>query len=533
MSPEDIMNSTNNTNNDVKRANGKKGGTAFAVILILVVIVVAAAVAVSMLDNKTADDGSLDTPDTESVTTAAEEPADTTSSPTTEPDVDDTASDETSAATASESKDSEPAGDGELNEQGYYTVSGIIKDAAMHTVLVEAEDGTEYPFHTDGAQIITGLTGYILGNPVTVYYTGELDFGGSPIASKIIVYDLPENNPDAQIYRRALDMVATMSVEQRVGQMFIARCPDEDAARKASQYMLGGYILYGEDFENKSREEVKSMIDEYQSASDIPMFIGVDEEGGTVNRISVNENLRDEPFKSPQELYEEGGFELIASDTREKCKLLKDLGINLNFAPVCDVSTGPNDFIYPRSFGADAHSTSEYVKTVVEVMKEEGVGSVLKHFPGCGGNGDTHTSVVYDERPIETFEESDFLPFEAGIAAGADMILVSHNVVECIDPESPASLSWDIHYDILRNELGFEGVIITDELSMEGVSEFASDEDIAVEAVRVGNDMLCCTDFETQIPAVIDAINEHELSLDTINDAVVRILVLKIKLGIL
>ena len=152
------MNSTNNTNNDVKRANGKKGGTAFAVILILVVIVVAAAVAVSMLDNKTADDGSLDTPDTESVTTAAEEPADTTSSPTTEPDVDDTASDETSAATASESKDSEPAGDGELNEQGYYTVSGIIKDAAMHTVLVEAEDGTEYPFHTDGAQIITGLT---------------------------------------------------------------------------------------------------------------------------------------------------------------------------------------------------------------------------------------------------------------------------------------------------------------------------------------------------------------------------------------
>ena len=315
--------------------------------------------------------------------------------------------------------------------------------------------------------------------------------------------------------------------------MFIARCPNAAAARKASQYMLGGYILYGEDFENKSREEVKSMIDEYQSASDIPMFIGVDEEGGTVNRISVNENLRDEPFKSPQELYEEGGFELIASDTREKCKLLKDLGINLNFAPVCDVSTDPNDFIYPRSFGADAHSTSEYVKTVVEVMKEEGVGSVLKHFPGCGGNGDTHTSVVYDERPIETFEESDFLPFEAGIAAGADMILVSHNVVECIDPESPASLSWDIHYDILRNELGFEGVIITDELSMEGVSEFASDEDIAVEAVRVGNDMLCCTDFETQIPAVIDAINEHELSLDTINDAVVRILVLKIKLGIL
>ena len=119
------------------------------------------------------------------------------------------------------------------------------------------------------------------------------------------------------------------------------------------------------------------------------MLIGVDEEGGTVVRVSSNPNLRGTKFQSPQALYSEGGFDRITSDTAEKDALLRDLGINVNFAPVCDVSTDPSDFIYARSFGMDAEQTGEYVRTVVTQMVSDKTGMVLKHFPGYGNNADT------------------------------------------------------------------------------------------------------------------------------------------------
>ena len=224
-----------------------------------------------------------------------------------------------------------------------------------------------------------------------------------------------------------------MTLEEKVGQMFIARCPEEDAAQLAAEYHLGGYILFGRDFTGKTKAQVIGTIQSYQDSVEIPLLIGVDEEGGTVNRVSLNSHLRAVPFWSPQELYAEGGFDLIRSDALEKCQLLSSLGINLNFAPVCDVSQNPDDFIYERSFGQDAQHTAEYVKTVVEVMTGQGMGCVLKHFPGYGSNEDTHTGIAYDQRPYETFLNSDFLPFQAGIDAGAGMVLVSHNVVGCMD----------------------------------------------------------------------------------------------------
>ena len=208
------------------------------------------------------------------------------------------------------------------------------------------------------------------------------------------------------------------------------------------------------------------------------------------------------------------------------------LGINLNFAPVCDVSQDPQDFIYARSFGQDAEQTAEYVRTVVQTMSQEQMGSVLKHFPGYGNNSDTHTGIAYDERPIEGFVNSDFLPFQAGIDAGADMVLVAHNVVSCMDDQVPASISLPVH-NILRNELGFDGVIITDDLVMEGVRQFAGDAEIAVRAVQAGNDMLCCTDFEVQVPAVIKAVETGEITEERLNESVLRILKMKIKLGII
>jgi len=326
-------------------------------------------------------------------------------------------------------------------------------------------------------------------------------------------------------------MLDSMSVEEKVGQMFMVRVPKENADKRVSEYHLGGYIMFGRDFDNKTKEEVINNIASWQEASDIPMLIGVDEEGGTVNRISTNTEFRSEPFKSSQELYAEGGFDLIYEDTITKANFLKELGINVNFAPVVDVSTNPDDYIYKRSFGKNANLTSEYAEVVVRAMKESNIASVLKHFPGYGNNTDTHTGIAIDNRTLETFKESDFLPFEAGIKAGANIVLVSHNIVTNIDPDNPASLSTRVH-EILRNDLGFAGVIITDDLYMDAISK-NYDSSVAVLAILAGNDLICTTDFESQIPEVIAAVEDGTISIDRINESVRRILELKLELNLI
>ena len=326
--------------------------------------------------------------------------------------------------------------------------------------------------------------------------------------------------------------VNNLPIEAQVAQMFFARCPEVDAAALAGQYDIGGYILFGRDFEGQTRESVTETIQSYQDAAATPMLIGVDEEGGTVVRISSNPNFRASKFRSPQSLYSEGGFGLITSDTKEKDALLASIGVNVNFAPVCDVSTNPNDFMNARAFGKDASQTSEFVRTVVGQMLADNTGMVLKHFPGYGNNIDTHTGIATDDRPIETFRESDFLPFQAGIAAGAQSVLVSHNIVTCMDSELPASLSPAVH-DILRDELGFEGVIMTDDLIMEAITDYTGGENAAVLAVQAGNDMLVSSDFVTQYNAVLAAVQDGTISEDRIRESAIRVIRWKMELGLL
>lgn len=326
-------------------------------------------------------------------------------------------------------------------------------------------------------------------------------------------------------------IIENMTLEEKVGQMFMVRVPKEDAVTKVSKYHLGGFIMFGRDFDNKTKEEVINNIKAYQSASAIPLLIGVDEEGGTVNRISTNTNFRETPFKSSQELYTEGGFDLIYEDTIEKANFLKELGINVNFAPVVDVSTNSDDYIYKRSFGQDAILTSNYAEVVVTAMKKANIASVLKHFPGYGSNADTHSGISIDNRTLDDFEKKDFLPFESGIKAGADIILVSHNIIRDIDSDNPASLSKKIH-EILRDDLGFKGVIITDDLYMDAISNYY-DSSVAVKAILAGNDLICTTDFENQIPEVIKAVESGVIDINQINESVRRILNLKEELNLL
>lgn len=336
---------------------------------------------------------------------------------------------------------------------------------------------------------------------------------------------LPEKTKEEKLLEK-------MSLDEKIGQIFIARCPDKDAAALAKKYNLGGYILFGRDFKGKTKDAVVKNIQECQNASAIPMFIAVDEEGGTVNRVSTNKNFRKYPFASPQYLYKHGGMERIKKDAKEKSELLKSIGINLNFAPVADISTNKNDFIYKRSFAKSPKETADYVKNVVEMMNEAHMGSVLKHFPGYGNNKDTHTDLVHDKRPMEKFKSEDFLPFKAGIDAKASMVLVSHNIVEAMDKDAPASISPAVH-KILRDELGFDGVIITDDLAMQGVKKFVGEKNAAVLALKAGTDMLCSTDFINDIAAVKAAVTNGEIKEADIDEHVLRVLRAKINLGII
>ncbi len=371
--------------------------------------------------------------------------------------------------------------------------------------------------------LILGLL-VIIAIPIVIYFVYDFDSDAN-----IPSDNLDTNEPEKT--DKITKMLDNMSVEEKVGQMFMVRVPKENADKRVSEYHLGGYIMFGRDFDNKTKEEVINNIASWQSAADIPMLIGVDEEGGTVNRISTNTEFRSEPFKSSQELYAEGGFDLIYEDTITKANFLKELGINVNFAPVVDVSTNPDDYIYKRSFGKNANLTSEYAEVVVRAMKESNIASVLKHFPGYGNNTDTHTGIAIDNRTLETFKENDFLPFEAGIKAGANMVLVSHNIVTNMDSNNPASLSTRVH-EILRNDLGFAGVIITDDLYMDAISK-NYDSSVAVLAILAGNDLICTTDFESQIPEVIAAVEDGTISIDRINESVRRILELKLELNLI
>ena len=225
-------------------------------------------------------------------------------------------------------------------------------------------------------------------------------------------------------------------------------------------------------------------------------------------------------------------MEAVLSDAAAKNATLLQLGINVNFAPVADVSTDPGDFIYDRAFGQDAQATADYVAAVVESMGETGIGTVLKHFPGYGNNVDTHTGIAVDQRPYETFLDADFLPFSAGIAAGADSVLVSHNIVTAMDGALPASLSPEVHR-IAREELGFAGVLLTDDLAMDAVRSYAEDGSVAVLAVLAGNDMIVTTDFEEQIPLVIQAVEDGTIPESQIDQSVLRVLTWKHRLGLI
>ena len=257
------------------------------------------------------------------------------------------------------------------------------------------------------------------------------------------------------------------------------------------------------------------------------MVFAVDEEGGYVTRVSRYKAFRDEKFPSPRDVYDSLGEEGLESIEKEKGELLLSLGINLNLAPVADVYVDSNDFINIRTFNRDAKETANLIGLMVDYANEVGISSSLKHFPGYGNNVDTHTGVAIDERSYDNFLNNDYLPFEEGIKRKVPSILVSHNIIKCIDSEYPATLSKMIVTGELRNKLNFSGIIITDDLSMGAVSSYVDDNSAAVLAINAGNDLIITSDFVDMYNSVITAVKSGKIKMETIDTAVRRILAWK------
>ena len=414
-------------------------------------------------------------------------------------------------------------------------IRGTLLTVTKNSITIQDDNNGIYTFQLENpkAQV---------GDHIVLEYTGILEKETTKQKVTITNYtaatpknslDLPsewkEDGLFKDFYDKAYKKLNTLSLDEKISQLILARYDEAKALTDVQKYTLGGFVFFEKDFKNKTTQEIKSMINKVQNASKIPLLTAVDEEGGKVIRISSNPNVIDEPFKSSQELYKNGGFESIKDDTIKKSNLLKELGLNVNLAPVIDVVNKSTSYMYPRSFGQNTELTSKYAKTVIEASKNLGVSYTLKHFPGYGDNADTHTSTATDTRTYEDLLKNDLPPFEAGINSGAEAVLVSHNIVTSIDSVNPSSLSPSVH-NVLRNRLNFSGIIITDDLAMGATSSL---NDTAIRALLAGNDLIITTNYEQDIEKIKNALTKGTISEELINRVSLRVLAWKYYKGLI
>lgn len=318
-----------------------------------------------------------------------------------------------------------------------------------------------------------------------------------------------------------------MTLEQKLAQMMILTNEHDIIETNLRTYQPGGIIFFEVDFSGKTLERVKSRISTLQSYMQTPLLVGVDEEGGEVSRLKTLAEPNVPAFRGARSLTEEGK-DAVRQDTFQKMQYLKEMGINLNFAPVADIVNSRGSYMYARSAGGEAKVVSEYVETVLSVMQDQQVIGCVKHFPGYGDNVNTHDGLAHDSRTLAEYEEKDFLPFQAGIEVGVDMLMVSHIIMESVDKDNPASLSLKVH-DILRDDFGFDGVVIADDLNMQAILENMTIEEATAKAFLAGNDMIFSANFAASMKGAISAVNQGLLTEEQIDESVGRILRMKIK----
>lgn len=346
---------------------------------------------------------------------------------------------------------------------------------------------------------------------------------------------------------RARVMLRDMTLKEKICQMLFVtpealtgytRVTQSGDATKAAieQWPVGGIIYFSTNLvsTDQTTEMIENIQSFSQSATGRRLFIGVDEEGGSVARAA--DSLGTTQFDDMSVYGEKGDTEEAYNIGATQAKDLTALGFNVNFSPVADVLTNEdNTVVKDRSFGSDPELVSSMVSQVVKGLTDGGMLCAPKHFPGHGSTGgDTHDGFASSDRTLEELEACDFKPFEAAIEAGAPMIMVGHMTMTAIDPDHPASLSETIVTGLLRDELGYDGIIITDALNMGAISENYTNAEAAVKAVSAGCDMLLCvSDISSVVDALTEAISDGTITEERIDESVIRILQAKLQYGII
>lgn len=335
--------------------------------------------------------------------------------------------------------------------------------------------------------------------------------------------------------------LADMSLRDKVCQMMFVR-PESitgidvvtaagDTTKSAlEQYPVGGIVYFAQNMESK--DQVKEMIDNSQSYSKVGLFISTDEEGGMVNRLmnTVGTTYIDSMYN-----YKDEGIQKAHDNAYTIASDMAALGFNMDFAPVADVWSNPdNTVIGERAYSDDYSQAAELVGSAVKGFEDGGVMCTLKHFPGHGDTAeDSHYSSAYVRRTKDEIMADEMQPFTAGIDAGAEFVMVGHLIVPDID-ELPATLSYKITTEMLRNDMHFEGIAITDSLAMGSIADNYGVGESAVMSIKAGIDMLLDpTDIDTAIDAVVQAVESGDITEDRIDESVRRILTLKEKQGLL
>lgn len=381
---------------------------------------------------------------------------------------------------------------------------------------------------------VTGTAAFTVSESSRTYKLDGVNTGTQ--TSFVTVYQTEKNWSDATI-AKAEEIMAGMTLEEKVGQCFLIHYPGDGSGSNAQAKAMidkwhpGGFLVFAAMFNNSNPATVQNKTAYAQSVSEIPMIFSVDEEGGKVVRISDKAAFGHEKFDFPQNIAAHGAS-AVEADAADKALFLKNLGMTVNHAPVADVSSS-SGYIYPRTYGGDGLYNSRFVAAAIRGHEENGVGTSMKHFPGYGStSSNTHNGFAVNNLSIGDFRYNDLLPFYEGIAAGGNAVMVTHNIINCLDTEMPASLSPAV-IDLLRDEMGFDGVVMTDDLNMQAVINAVGSGNASLACLKAGVDMPMTPQPEKDIPVVMEALNNGTLSESRIEESCRRVLCWKIDMGMI
>ena len=344
---------------------------------------------------------------------------------------------------------------------------------------------------------------------------------------------------DAKVLDEVVEaVISEMTLEEKVAGLFIVTPESITGVNTAVQagegtksalekYPVGGLIYFKKNIQ--SEEQIKEMVEKSVSYCKYPMFIAVDEEGGEVARLA--EGLKLQNVGKMSEIGNTGDTNKAYEAMKTVGSYMTSYGFNLNFAPMADVLTNEDNVsIGDRSFGSDANMVAGMVTAAMNGLEENGVTACVKHFPGLGDAAeDTHNGLVVIDKSLDELKQAELLPFISAIENGANMIMVGHvSLPQIIGDNTPATMSKEVISELLRSELGFNGVVITDAMNMGAITEYYGADEAAIRAFRAGADMVLMPEnFETAYKGVIEAVKEGTISEERINNSLKRVFRIK------